>query len=73
MKTIVFNLFNGFNARYLIETGIIDQLKKKNKIILTSYTFDGIEDYLENNEDIIHYKLNKIEDFKFKKVLLKKI
>ena len=29
MKTIVFNLFNGFNARYLIETGIIDQLKKK--------------------------------------------
>ena len=71
MKTIVFNLFNGFNARYLIETGIIDQLKK-NKIILTSYTFDGIEDYLENNEDIIHYKLNKIEDFKFKKSFVEK-
>lgn len=29
MKTIIFNLFNGFNARYLIETGIIRQLKKK--------------------------------------------
>ena len=28
MKTIVFNLFNGFNVRYLIETGIIDRLKK---------------------------------------------
>ena len=34
MKTIVFNLFNGFNVRYLIETGIIDRLKKKIKLYL---------------------------------------
>ena len=29
MKNIVINLFNGFNIRYLIETGIINNLKKK--------------------------------------------
>ena len=47
MKTIVFNLFNGFNVRYLIETGIIDNLKKKNKIIFTSYSFDDFKEFLE--------------------------
>ena len=67
MKTIVFNLFNGFNVRYLIETGIIDRLKKTNRIILTSYSFDGIKDYFKNDKDIIYYKLNREEDLNFKK------
>ena len=29
MKTIVFNLFNGFNIRYLVESGIIENIKKE--------------------------------------------
>ena len=67
MKTIIFNLFNGFNARYLIETGIIRQLKKKNRIIFTSYSFEGIKDYFKNDKNIIFYKLNKTKDINFRK------
>ena len=67
MKTLVFNLFNGFNVRYLIETGIIDQLKKKNKIILTSYCFNGIKEHFKNDKNIIYYKLDEKKDLNFRK------
>ena len=67
MKTLVFNLFNGFNVRYLIETGIIDQLKKKNKIILTSYCFNGIKEHFKNDKNIIYYKLDEKKDLDFRK------
>ena len=67
MKTIVFNLFNGFNVRYLIETGIISNLKKKNKIILTSYSFDDFKEFFKNDENIIFYKFEKQKDAAFKK------
>ena len=67
MKTLVFNLFNGFNVRYLIETGIIDQLKKKNRIILTSYSFNGIKEHFKNDKNIIYYKLDEKKDLNFRK------
>jgi len=73
MKTIVFNLFNGFNVRYLIETGIIDRLKEKNKIILTSYSFDGIKNYFKNDKNIIYYELNIKDDSDFKEKFIDKI
>ena len=44
MKTIVFNLFNGFNIRYLVHSGIIESLRILNyKIIITSYNSKEIK------------------------------
>ena len=56
MKTIVFNLFNGFNVRYLIETGIMDNLKKKNYFYIL--LFDDFKIF-GNDENIIFYKFEK--------------
>lgn len=71
MKTIVFNLFNGFNIRYLVESGIINDLKNKNlKIILVSYNFEGIKELFKDEKNIIFYKLDKETDKNYRKSFL---
>lgn len=67
MKNIVINLFNGFNIRYLIETGIINNLKKKYKIIFTSYSFEGIRENFVNDKNIVFYRLEKNKDQDFRR------
>lgn len=67
MKTIVFNLFNGFNIRYLVHSGIIESLRILNyRVIITSYNSKEIKKNFSNKKNIEFHQLNEKIDNNFK-------
>lgn len=67
MKTVLFNLFNGFNIRYLLSSGIIPELQKKNvKIFISSYNNEEVKKNFKNLNNIFFVQLDKKLDERYK-------
>jgi hypothetical protein len=72
VKTVLFNLFNGFNIRYLLSSGIISELQNKNfRIYICSYNTIEVKKNFENLSNIFFFELDEKNDeiYKSKKLI----